>query len=1555
MEDRLQLAIEIITKNADAINKVSRQLNQLNTNAESFNKNLRSLDRTSTKVYSAFNQLHSSVRGSNSAFATLQRTVGSTQRHLVELRNTTRETSRSLSSLNRSAISLNARFSQLVKDSEKASRALVDFERTTRSTKAFVERLARAIEKIFKSVLEFHNQIVKATRAVAQFTRQVQVGATVLERQKKLTDEAATSLREFHAGMNQTDSSTKKASRSLLGFIGRCVKFTLVFTTVYETIQLVGQALKEFVLSGARFNETIDAAKIGIAALVATNTELVDAFGRVVPETEQFQIALKGVDSQIAILRRGAIQTSATLGELVTAYQMAVGYGLSAGLSLEQIADLTVRITQAAEALRMPFHGVYEEIRSILAGTITQHSLIAKMLGLSNALVNQWKQQGILYEKLSEKLRAFVAAGKEYQNTWSGIFSRVQDVSSLFMGLATSSIWKELKAKIKDALSSLYDFNTDTFNEKLRGLAMLIHDTLSVLSIWVTRIFSIIGKRLIDLSVAYERHRNIVITILEKIGKAWAWLAGNIRTTINAAYIINDVFTQLGDTIAIIVIAPLSKLLQLTANLIGKIPFLRKISEALRKVAEEGLNYVNFYVNQFNATTIDMEKRWIAIEKEALGYDSILSRLPESTLRLRGELAALSVQLGVSIDSVDKLNFLLQNGIAVWDETTNHYRLAEINLQALSERLGVSVDSYGTLIELLKSGVVVWDSTINQYVTAEEFLNKIAVQTGLAIEKYSTFKQLLESGVIVWDAQTKQYSLNADALDAINVEIGQTYSTYGELLNAIENGRVVWDANRQQWVDAGNILTNLEGGVLSTADAFSKLGTQTTQATDVLKKATQEFSEVHKELKAVLDLQLSTIEDTFEQLKAAGQDPDVKAILDLAEKQAEAITTYFAKATAAANHYFSAAKGGEAKLLEARKEIYTNTYNSYKALIDKLIAEEKKRRDKAKEIEDYIKDLRKSTSEWIRDLKRKEMDAEDEYYDRVEEIEENIRKARKAETEGSLKVAQKYYETALEKSKELATSITKDEKVAKEAREEAISYAIRLTEDLARVAEKAAQKEKEEADLLHKRYTELQGTLGNVKKELDQISQQKLSISLDQEKIAREVERAKAKIRELDGIVTHSTHIIHVKKVEEKAYGGLIDSIKKFASGGVVFRRLLSRYIPGWGSKDNVPALLQRGEYVIRKEAVKKYGLAFIEAINKMRLPVPKFQAGGAVDEEAYRIVTKQLEKIIKTIRMGTYFYPHMWLKDPEPLSAHARFRSYLEKLRKLILAGFHIEKGDLIDLINAFRGISYAGAGIPGIGALTVSWAGDVIKHIEDMYNVSFSRWTFKKPTGKGKPEKIATVTSTDNFVDTINEKLRLVEKAMLVVEANQRRWLGFPSKTYTTFVAVKKALEKLKDFIERGRLSIREKDLKDLVDSLWKYAFYTYKGKGIDTKAAKAIIDEIVKKYNLPVTFRFAKGGLVDTIPALLSRGEYVLNRDAVKYYGLSFIESLNKMQIPKFATGGFVGTSPATSSTHNSITLNININATQSTNLNDRTFWERILKEQIIPQLEEAMGMA
>lgn len=72
------------------------------------------------------------------------------------------------------------------------------------------------------------------------------------------------------------------------------------------------------------------------------------------------------------------------------------------------------------------------------------------------------------------------------------------------------------------------------------------------------------------------------------------------------------------------------------------------------------------------------------------------------------------------------------------------------------------------------------------------------------------------------------------------------------------------------------------------------------------------------------------------------------------------------------------------------------------------------------------------------------------------------------------------------------------------------------------------------------------------------------------------------------------------------------ERVKKQTGGPVGLRR--GGRLPGYGGGDRISALLEAGEFVIRKEAVSKFGSGLFHALNSLKWPkVPRFALGGMV------------------------------------------------------------------------------------------------------------------------------------------------------------------------------------------------------------------------------------------------------------------------------------------------------------------------------------------------------
>ena len=112
--------------------------------------------------------------------------------------------------------------------------------------------------------------------------------------------------------------------------------------------------------------------------------------------------------------------------------------------------------------------------------------------------------------------------------------------------------------------------------------------------------------------------------------------------------------------------------------------------------------------------------------------------------------------------------------------------------------------------------------------------------------------------------------------------------------------------------------------------------------------------------------------------------------------------------------------------------------------------------------------------------------------------------------------------------------------------------------------------------------------------------------------ITTNVSQVLSEIRSLNGQNTSSTHTVNY--VYNKAAGGPIG----LAGGGSPVASFTRRqgFIrgPGTETSDSIPAMLSRGEFVIRAASVRKWGLDFLHAINSGFLPaLPKLALGGPV------------------------------------------------------------------------------------------------------------------------------------------------------------------------------------------------------------------------------------------------------------------------------------------------------------------------------------------------------
>ena len=82
------------------------------------------------------------------------------------------------------------------------------------------------------------------------------------------------------------------------------------------------------------------------------------------------------------------------------------------------------------------------------------------------------------------------------------------------------------------------------------------------------------------------------------------------------------------------------------------------------------------------------------------------------------------------------------------------------------------------------------------------------------------------------------------------------------------------------------------------------------------------------------------------------------------------------------------------------------------------------------------------------------------------------------------------------------------------------------------------------------------------------------------------------------------------EKEHPKPKEDLTKKLPKFKTGGVI-NGLNGGKLNGYGGGDRNLALLEDGEFIVRKEAVRNYGVELLQKLNNFKLP--KFATGGYV------------------------------------------------------------------------------------------------------------------------------------------------------------------------------------------------------------------------------------------------------------------------------------------------------------------------------------------------------
>lgn len=248
-----------------------------------------------------------------------------------------------------------------------------------------------------------------------------------------------------------------------------------------------------------------------------------------------------------------------------------------------------------------------------------------------------------------------------------------------------------------------------------------------------------------------------------------------------------------------------------------------------------------------------------------------------------------------------------------------------------------------------------------------------------------------------------------------------------------------------------------------------------------------------------------------------------------------------------------------------------------------------------KRLQDDISGRERSLYEQLRDMARSGMSDVNAWEDLKKQAEEYEKTAKAAADSGDFNTAITYADKAKDLYAQLNTEVKEGDTVLV-SQAEALKTAMAGVESAGKISIDALKAQQEAAHEAMNALTEESG-FQNLREGMDAAEKQWLD--------NWETMRAEA-ISDINAVEDR------LSKIKDKNVTVWVNEKVRKAMGGMVQRLARGGKLSGYGGGDRISALLEAGEFVVRKEAVARFGADFFYRLNSLQLPDPaKMAIGG--------------------------------------------------------------------------------------------------------------------------------------------------------------------------------------------------------------------------------------------------------------------------------------------------------------------------------------------------------
>ena len=282
-----------------------------------------------------------------------------------------------------------------------------------------------------------------------------------------LDDKATSGLRSLTNTYNRFSNTIQNSGRQIGGFASNADKAAgslsnmsktmerLVYSAsryfvIYKALGAVGNVWDAMVGGSYEYAKSLETNQIGIAGILKS---MITLNGEQIKWNDAMALsgkAMKGLQSE-------ALRTAATSKELIETFRALLGPGLSSGMSIDQIVQLSTVGTNAVRSLGLPSNQYVQELRSIITeGIRPASSTLATSLGITNKDIKEAKASSEgLFNFLMKRMQGFSDAVKYTSGTVEGRIARIQEGLQVAGAKGAQSLYQSFSGVLEDIANYL--------------------------------------------------------------------------------------------------------------------------------------------------------------------------------------------------------------------------------------------------------------------------------------------------------------------------------------------------------------------------------------------------------------------------------------------------------------------------------------------------------------------------------------------------------------------------------------------------------------------------------------------------------------------------------------------------------------------------------------------------------------------------------------------------------------------------------------------------------------------------------------------------------------------------------------------------------------------------------------------------------------------------------------------------------------------------------------------------------------------------------------------